>query len=159
MHTKSYDTEKPPQVGRCTACCWRRAGIQPQKQCRGQAKGEATPAAGVSHGESQVRCCKEQHCTGTWNVRSMNHDKLEVTKQETARVNTNILGISEIRWTWLGEFNSDEHYICYCGQESLRRHGVSLVVNKRVQTQYLGAISKTTEWPLFIFKTNHSVSQ
>ena len=58
-------------------------------------------------------------CTGTWNVRSMNQGKLEVVKQEMARVNVNILGISELRWTGMGEFNSDDHYIYYCGQEPL----------------------------------------
>ena len=73
---------------------------------------------------------KEQCCIGTWNVRSMNQGKLEVVKQEMARVNINILGISELKWTGMGEFNSDDHYIYYCGQESLRRNGVALTVNK-----------------------------
>ena len=81
---------------------------------------------------SKVRCYKEQYCTGTWNVRSMNQGKLEVVKQEMARVNINILGISELRWTGMGEFNSGDHHIYYCGQESLRRNGVALIVNKRV---------------------------
>ena len=80
----------------------------------------------------KVRCCKEQYCTGTWNVRSTNQGKLEVVKQEMARVNVDILGISELKWTRMGEFNSDDHYIYYCGQESLRRNGVALIVNKRV---------------------------
>ena len=71
---------------------------------------------------SKVRCCKEQYCIGTWNVRSMNQGKLEVVKQEMARVNVNILGIRELKWTGMGEFNSDDHYIYYCGQESLRRN-------------------------------------
>ena len=70
---------------------------------------------------SQVWCCKEQHCTGTWNVRAKNQRKLEVVTQEMARVNIDILGISELKWTEMGEFNSDDHYIYYCGQESLRR--------------------------------------
>ena len=81
---------------------------------------------------SKVRCCKEQHCIGTWNVRPMNQGKLEVVKQEMARMNIDILGISELRWTEVGEFNSDDHYIYYCGKESLRRNGVVLIVNKRV---------------------------
>ena len=81
---------------------------------------------------SKVRCYKEQHCIGTWNVRSMNQGKLAVVKQEMARVNIDILGISELKWTRMGEFNSDDHYICYCGQESLRRNGVALIVNRRV---------------------------
>ena len=67
---------------------------------------------------------------GTWNVRSMNQGKLEVVKQEMARVNVNILGISELKWTGMGEFNSDEHYIYYCGQEPLRRNGVAIIVTK-----------------------------
>ena len=81
---------------------------------------------------SKVWCCKEQYCIGTWNVRSMNQGKLEVVKQEMARVNLNILGISELKWTGMGEFNSDDHYIYYCGQESLRRNRVAIMVNKRV---------------------------
>ena len=81
---------------------------------------------------SKVRCCKVQYCIGTWNVRSMNQGKLEVVKQKMARVNVDILGISELRWTAMGEFNSDDHYIYYRGQESLRRNGVVITVNKRV---------------------------
>ena len=80
----------------------------------------------------------------TWNVRSMNEGKLEVVKQEMARVNIDILGISELKWTGMGEFNSDDHYIYYCGQESLRRNGVAIIVNKRVQNAVLGSISKVT---------------
>ena len=134
----------------------------------------------VTGDRSKIRCCKEQYYIGTWNVRSMNQDKLEVVKQEMARVNFDILGISELKWTaaaaaaislqscltlcdpidgsppgspapgifqarilewvafsfskWtgMGEFNSDDHYIYYCGQESLRRNGVAIMVNKRV---------------------------
>ena len=87
---------------------------------------------------SKVRCCKEQYCIGTWDVRSINQGKLELVKQEMARVNIDILGISELKWTGMGEFNSDDHYIYYCGQESLRRNGVALIVNKRVQNAVLG---------------------
>ena len=72
----------------------------------------------------------------------MNLNKLEVVNQEMARVNINILGISELKWTGI---NSDDHYIYYCGQESLKRNGVALIVNKRVRMQYLDAISKMTE--------------
>ena len=75
----------------------------------------------------------------------MNQGKLEVVKQEMARVNVNILGTSEVKWSGTGEFNSDDHYIYYCRQESLRRNGVAITVNKRVRMQYLDAISKTTE--------------
>ena len=82
---------------------------------------------------SKVRCYKEQYYIGTWNVRSMNQGKLEVVKQEMTRMNVNILGISELKWTRMGEFNSDDHYIYYCEQESLRRNGVAIMVNKRVQ--------------------------
>ena len=80
---------------------------------------------------SKVQCCKEQDCLRTWNLRSMNQGKLEVVKQEMARVNMNILGISELKWTGIGEFNSDDHYIYYCGQESFRRK-VALIINTRV---------------------------
>ena len=86
----------------------------------------------------EVQCCKEQYCIGIWNVRSTNQGKLEVVKQEMARVNINILGNSELKWTVMGEFNSDDHYIYYCGQESLRRNGVALIVSKRVQNAVLG---------------------
>ena len=88
--------------------------------------------------EARSDAVKEQYYIGTWNVRSMNQGKLEVVKQEMARVNINILGISELKWTGMGEFNSDDHYIYYCGQESLRRNGVAIMVNKRVQNAVLG---------------------
>ena len=81
------------------------------------------PAEDVTGDRSKFRCCKEQYCMGTWNVRSMNQGKLEVVKQEMARVNIDILGISELKWTGMGEFNSDDHYIYYCGQESLTTAG------------------------------------
>ena len=68
----------------------------------------------------------------------MNQGKLVVVKQEMARVNINILGISKLKWTEMGEFNSDDHYIYYCGQESLRRNGVTIIVNKKVQNEVLG---------------------
>ena len=82
--------------------------------------------------------CKQQYCIGTWNIRSMNQGKLEVIKEEMARVNNDILGISELKWTGMGEFNSDNHYIYYCGKESLRRNGVDIIVNKRNQNAVLG---------------------
>ena len=90
------------------------------------------PVVDVTGDGCKVRCCKEQYCIGTWNVRSMNQGKLEVVKQEMARVNVDILGISKLKWTGMGEFNSADHYIYYCGQEFLRRNGVAIVVNKRV---------------------------
>ena len=84
-----------------------------QKQC---------PVVGVTGDGSKFRCCKEQYFIGTWNVRSLNQGKLEVVKQEMARVNVDILGIRELKWIGMGEFNSGDHYIYYCGQESLRRN-------------------------------------
>ena len=97
------------------------------------------PVVDVIGDRSKVRCCKEQYCIGTWNVRSMNQGKLEVVKQQMARVNVDILGISKLKWTGMGEFNSDDHYIYYCGQESLRRNGVAITVNKRAQNAVLGS--------------------
>ena len=90
------------------------------------------PAVDGTGDRCKVQCWEERYCTGTWNVRSMNQGKLEVAKQEMARVNIDILGISELKWTGMGEFNSDDHYIYYCGQESLRRNGIAIMVNKRV---------------------------
>ena len=86
---------------------------------------------------SKVQCCKGQHCLETWNVRSMNQGKLEMVKQEMARVNID-LGISELKWAWMGKFNSDDHYIYYCVQESLRRNWVALIVNQRVWNSVVG---------------------
>ena len=86
----------------------------------------------VTGDRSKVRYCKEQYCIGNWNVRSMNQGKIEVVKQGIARVNIDILGISELKCTGMGKFNSDDHYIYYCGQESLRRNGVAIIVKKRV---------------------------
>ena len=92
----------------------------------------------VSGGECKVQCCKEQYCIGTWNVRSMNKGKLAVVKQKMTRVNINILRISELKWTRMGKFNSDDPYIYFCGQETLRRNGVALIVNKRIRNAVLG---------------------
>ena len=106
------------------------AGMEPkQKQY---------PAVDVTGDRSKIRYCKEQYCIGTWNVKSMNQGKLEVVKQEVARVNIKILGINKLKWTRMGEFNSDDHYIYYCEQESLRRNGVAIMVNKRVRNAVLG---------------------
>ena len=104
-------------------------GMEPkQKQC---------PVVDVTGDRSKVQCCKEQYYIGTWNVRPMNQGKLEVVKQEMARVNVDILGISKLKWTGMSEFNSDDRYI-YCGQESLRRNGIAIMVNKRVRNVVLG---------------------
>ena len=99
-------------------------GMEPKKKQH--------PVVDMTGDGSNVRCYKEQYCIGTWNVRSVNQGKLEVVKQEMARVNMDILGISELKWTGMGEFNSDDHYIYCCGQESLRRNGIAIMVNKRV---------------------------
>ena len=90
------------------------------------------PVVDVTGDRSKVRCYKEQYCIGTWNIRSMNQGKLEVVNQEMARVKVDILGISKLKWTGMGEFNSGDHYVYYCGQESLRRTGVAIIVNKKV---------------------------
>ena len=124
-----------------------------------ETKQKQYPVVDVTGDRSKIRCCKEQYCIETWNVSSVYQGKLEVIKQEMARVNVDILGIRELKWTRMGEFNSDDHYIYYCVQESLRRNGVALTVNKRVRNAVLHAISKTTERSLFVSKANHSISQ
>ena len=91
----------------------------------------------VPDGDSKVCCCKEQYCIGTWNVRSMNQGKLDVVKKGVVRINIDILGISELKWMGMGKFNSDDHFY-YCGQKSLRRNGVALIVNKRVRNAIIG---------------------
>ena len=96
------------------------------------------PVVDVTGDGIKAQYCKEQYCIGTWNVRSMNQGKLVVVKQEMARVNVDILGISKLNWAGMGECNSDDHYIYYCGQESLRRNGVATMVNKRIQNAVLG---------------------
>ena len=119
-------------------------------QCRNNSrKNEETepkqkyhPVVDMTGDKTKVGCCQEQYCIGTWNARSMNQGKVEVVKQEMARVNIDILGISKLRWTGMGEFNSDDHYIYYCGKESLRRNGVAIIVNKRPEMQYLDAPQK-----------------
>ena len=110
-------------------------GVQPKQ---GQ-----HPAVDVTGDRSKFRCCKEQYFIGTWNVKSMNQSKLEVVKQEITRVNVDILEISELKWTGMGEFNSYDHYIYYCGQESLRRNGVTIIINYRLENMSLnnGVIS------------------
>ena len=100
------------------------------------------PVVDVTGDRRKVQCYKEQYCIGTWNVRSLNQGKLEVVKQEMARVNVNILGISKLKWTGMGEFNSDDHYIYYCGQESFRRNGVAIMVNKRFRNAVVGCSLK-----------------
>ena len=120
-----------------------------------ESKQKQHPVVDMTDEGGKVQCCKEQYCIETWNVKSMNPGKLELVKQEMARVNVNILGIRELKWTGMGEFNSHDHYIYYCGQESLRRNGVAIIVNKKSKMQYLDAISKMTERFLFVSKANH----
>ena len=116
------------------------------------------PVVDETGDRSKVQCCKEQYCIGTWNVRSVNQGKLEVVEQEMARVNVNFPGFSELKWTGMGEFNSDDHYIHYCAQESLRRNGVAIIVNKRVHNAVLGCSHKNDRVILFTSKANHSIS-
>ena len=144
------------QGGRCPICYWRSLEKKLQKEWSDRVKAKQHPVVDVTDDGRKVRCYREQYCIGTWNGRSMNQGKLEVVKQEMASVYIDILGISELKCTGMGEFNSDDHYIYYCGQESLRRNGVAILVNKRVQNTVLGYISKMTEWSLFIIIHYHS---
>ena len=128
---RTQKDEVPRLVGAqyATGDQWRNNSIKNEQM---EPKQKQYPVVYMTGDRSKVRCCKEQYCIGTWNVRSMNQGKLEVVKQEMASVNVNILGISELKWTGMAEFNSDDHYIYYCGQKSLRRNGVAIMVNKRV---------------------------
>ena len=110
---------------------------------------------------SKVRCCKEQYCIGTWNVRSMNQGKLDVVKQEMPRVYIDILRICKQKWTGMDEFNSDDHYIYYCGPESPVRHEIAIIVNKRVcnAVRVSNIKNKTTKLSQLVSKANHSISQ
>ena len=128
---KTLKDELPRLIGaQCvTGDQWRN---NPRKNEGMEPKQKQYPVVDGTGDRSKVRCCKEEYCIGTWIVRSTNQGKLEVVKQEMARVNIDILGISELNWTGIGEFNSDDHYVYYCGQESLRRNGVTPIVNTRV---------------------------
>ena len=132
---------------------WKNEEAEPKrKQC---------PAVDVTGDGSKVQCGRKIHCIGTWNVRSKKQGKLEVVKQEMARVNTDILRISELKWTRMGGFNSDDHCIYYCEQQSLRRNVVAHIVNKRVWNVILGCNLKNDRMitSLFISKANHSIPQ
>ena len=126
---RTLKEELPRSVGAqyATGDQWR---SNSRKNEETETKQKQHPVVDVTGDGSKVQCCKEQYCIGTWNVRSMNQGKL--VKQEMARVNVNILGISKLKWTGMSEFNSNDHYIYYCGQESLRRNEVAVIVNKRV---------------------------
>ena len=112
----------------------------------------------VSGGECNVQCCNEQYWIGSWSVQSMNQGKLDVVKQEIARVNIDILGICEWKWTRMGKFNSDDHYIYYCVQEYLKRNGVALKVNKKAWNTVFECSLKKDKIISFIPKANHSTS-
>ena len=126
---KTLKDELPRSVGAqyATGDQWRNNS---RKNEETEPKQKQHPVVDITGDWSKIRCCKEQYCIGTWNVRSMNQVKLKVVKQEKARVNTDILGISKLKWTGMGEFNSGKHYIYYCGQESLRRNGGAIIVNR-----------------------------
>ena len=133
-----YDTESwDPPGGRCPTYYWGRVEQQLQKEWWDEPKWTGCPFADVYGGESRVQCYKQHYCTGTWNVRSTNQSKLDVVKQEMVRVNIDILGISELKRMGIGEFNSGDHYIYYCGHESLQRNGAALTVNKKVRNAVL----------------------
>ena len=111
---------------------WRAITNSSRKNEAAGPKKKQCSVVNVSGGKSRVWSCKEQYFTGIWNIKSRHQGKLDMVKYEMARLNIDILGISELKWTGMGEFNSDDHCIYYCGQESLRRNGVALIVNKRV---------------------------
>ena len=90
------------------------------------------PLVDMTGDRSEVQFCKEKYCIEAWNIRSVNQGKLDMVQQEIARVNVNILAISKLKWTGMGEFSSDDHYIYYCGKESLRRNGVAIIAKKRI---------------------------
>ena len=129
--------------------------ITPERM-KGWSQSKNNTAVDVSGDRNKVRCCKEQYCTGTWNVRSMNQGKLEVVKQEMAGVNVDIPGISELKWTGMGEFNSDDHYIYYCGQESLRRNGVAIMVNESPKcSTWMQSQKRQNDLCSFLRQTRH----
>ena len=109
-----------------------------RKNEEAEPKQKKSPTVDVTGDGSKDWCCSKQYCIGTWNGRFMNHGELEVVKQEMARVNIDILGISELKWIGMGEFNSDNHYIYYCGQASLRSNRIVLRVNITVWCVVLG---------------------
>ena len=125
---RTLKNELPRWVG-ATGDQWRNNS---RKNEETEPKEKQYPVVDVIGDRSKVRSCKEQYCIGTRNVRSMNQGKLEVVKQEMARVNIDILGISKLKLSGMGEFNSDDHYLYCCGQESLRRNGLAITVNIRV---------------------------
>ena len=150
---KRYDIERwtPQLVGAQYAIGdqWRTNSRKIEEM---EPKQKQHPVVDVTGDGSKVHFCKEQYCIGTWNVRSMNQGKLEVVKQEMARVNVDILGISEVKWTGMGQFNPDDYYIYNCGQESLRRNGVAIIVNKRVWNAVFGGNLKNNRMSSVCFQ-------
>ena len=138
---RTLKDELPRSVGAqyATGDQWRNNSRKNEQM---ELKQKQYPVVNVTGDGSTVRCCKEQYCIESWNVRSMKQGNMEVVEQEMARANVNILGISELKWTEMGEFNSDDHYIYYCGQEPLRRNGVAIILNKRVLNAVLGCSVK-----------------
>ena len=137
---KTLKDELPRSVGTqyATGDQWRNNS---RKNEETEPRQKQHPIVNVTGDGSKVQCFKEPYSTGTWNVRSMDQDKLEGVKQVMARVNIDIVGISELKWTGMldmGEFNSDDGSTYYCGQESLRRNGVAITVNKIVCNAVLG---------------------
>ena len=134
MKRQKYITQKISPPGHI--CYWEileGSYNRPKRNVVAGPEQEWHSAVDVSCTESKVWCYKEQYCIGIWKIRSMNQSKLVVVKQEMVRLTINILGISELKWMGMGKFNSDVYYSYYCGQETLRRNGVALIVNKRIQ--------------------------
>ena len=154
---RTLKDEIPRLVGAqyATGDQWRNKSIKNEET---ESKQKQHPVVDKTGDGSKVWCGKQQHCIGTWNVRSMNQGKLEIVKQEMARGNINILGIRELKWTGMDEFNSDDHCIYYCRQESFRRNGVAIMVNKRVWSAVLGCNLKNDRI-ISVSKANHSISQ
>ena len=136
--TKKQKDRTLKDVSRYSICYWDQRRYNEENKWKDGPKAKQHPLVDVIGDRSKVWCCKEQYCIGNWNITSMNQGKLELVRQVMARVNINILGISELKWTRMTGFNSDDHYIYYCGQESFRRNGVAIVVNKRVRNAVLG---------------------
>ena len=141
---RTLKDELPKSVGTqyTTGVQWRNNSRKDKEM---EPKQKQHPVVNVTGDGSKVQWCKEKFCIGTQNVRSMNQGKLEVVKQDMARVNIKILGISKLKWTGMGEIKSNDRYIYNCGQESLRRNGVAIIVNKKSKMQHLDAISKMAE--------------
>ena len=129
---RTLKDELPRSVGAqyATGDQWRNNSRKNERMEPKQKKKKTKTVVDGPGDRSKVRCWNGQYCVGTWNVRSMNQGILEMVKQENARVNIDILGSSKLRWTGMGEFNADACFIYYCGQVSLRRNGVTIIVNK-----------------------------